>query len=472
MTTQSAFLMATGIGETIGGALALANGGMRREAGTMILGMTMTNVGGRLQGLDSASHSELMQGALVLGTGAVGVQGSVRLARGVKQKNAQEIFKGSLQAAAGIVGSAFVYSLDSRIIVVAHQASLLALSSAFVAKFGAQELLKGRVRPGLCKVICGLGGIALSGYYAYISCAHKETLSPLPEDQIAFLKEHRGEIDEIYTGKNLSGNWKELGRGTSKTAFVHPDFPGWLIKVPNRKWGYRGATGEDDMRINYENFSQVQCLSTSYDQIILPKSHLYQTGNGIMIVEQRLDLVPGNRIADSPAKAAALAQFDAFKKAADLCDVSPEWGENSGFVRDSAPPRIGVIDFDCKSSQLNEILNRDFRNPRPQFFVPDNRNQITALMLATGIAITKAAAWAAKKIKTIEPDTILKLAVASGAAGALYAANLDGVHQPAAEMGISGIAMGVTAVLALAISKVAEKAVSLLSRWVLPLVPV
>ncbi len=132
-----------GIGGTIFGSLDLTNGHILEGAKTLFLGMTSLNLGGRLQGLGPIAHSKLMQCALGAGAAVVGAQGALRLARGVTQKNVAEIFKGAVQTATGLAGTACIHSLDSRIIVIAHQASVIALSSSFIAKLGFDDLLKG-----------------------------------------------------------------------------------------------------------------------------------------------------------------------------------------------------------------------------------------------------------------------------------------------------------------------------------------
>lgn len=434
-----------GVGGTLLGSLRLTDGDIKGGAQDVFIGMTFANLGGRFQGLDSHSHSMLMKYTLGAGTGVVGVRGLVRLASGVKQKSVDEILKGGIQTIAGI-GTAFVVSnLDARTLVVAHEASILALSSSCIAKQGAQDLVNGRYSRGLCKLLLSLGGIASAGYYVYSTCIHKDSLSA---DQIAFLEAHGAELEQIYENKIALGKWMKLGKGVSKTAFTHPDLPGMLIKIPNNDLGFRGKTGEDDLRMHYANFEKIRSIADSFDRIVLPQSHLYQTSKGLMIVEQRLDFAQLYTVSNGPEKQKAMDQFYAFRAAANLCDLDPEVNRNSGIVLSPAPLKIGIIDFDCRRSGLQWDWN--FQNSRLQFLVPDNRNQNAALVLLAGAAIMAGVAAVSEKIAQIQPKKICQLGIGVGAATALFMSSQgDFAHPAAATMAGTGIAMAATAIIIL-----------------------
>jgi hypothetical protein len=464
---ESTVMTAVGIGGTILGALDLINGRILKGAKTLFLGMTATNLGGRFQGLDPNSHSTLMKCALGAGTVAVGVQGALRLASAVKQKSVAEIIKGAIQTTTGIAGTAFVYSLDSRILVIAHQASVIALSSSFIAKLGFNDLVKGRYLPGLCKILLGMGGIASAGYYAYRAyseCIPKDTLS---EDQIAFLEAHKAEIEELYQFKTPSGTWALLGKGASKKAFAHPDLPGMLIKIPNG--GYRTKNDEDDLRLDYTNLEQIRSIAAPFDRIALPESHLYTTPKRIMIVEQRFDLVDYKTVPDCSDKQEAMKQFHAFIAAAELCDIDPTGNHNAGIISQTTPLKIGIFDFDCKNQPVHPVhpvhpvqtWDWNFRNVRSEFFVPQNRNQVTALVLAAGTAVLGGVATVAKKISEINPRTVLQLGFGTGTVTAVFFTYQDHLHQPASTMALTGVAMAATAVVTI----VAAKAYSLVKGY-------
>ncbi len=389
-------------------------------------------------------------------------KGLCRLASGVKQKSAAEIIKGGIQTAMGIAGTAFVYSLDSRIIVSVHQASAIALSSSFVAKLGYHDLVKGRYRPGVCKILLGIGGIASAGYYVYSTCIHQDTLSDiyqdtLSADQIAFLEAHKAEIEQMVQEKEPSGNWTELGTGASKKAFVHPDFPGMLIKMPVSEVGFRGTTGEDDLRIDYANLKQIRSIAAAFDRIVLPESHLYSTSKGLMIVEQRFHFADFFTVSDSPDKKEAMNQFYAFEKAADLCDLHPKYEHNAGIIFPTTPAKIGVIDFDCKHDKvfdvnLKRVWNRlkwdwNFINPSTHFFVSRNINQGSILILAGGTAVSCGVAAVAKKISGINPKTVLRLGFGFGVVAAGFMAFIGVNPQPAASLVGVGYGMAVTSVV-------------------------
>jgi hypothetical protein len=395
---------AFGLGLNIRGSLDLINGRILSGTKEVLLGMISTNLGGRFLGLNSKSHSKLMKCSLGAGTVAVGMQGALRLGNGVKQKSVAEIIGSGIQTAVGIAGTAFIYSLDSRMIMIAHQASVIALPSTFIVKLGFQDLANSRYPQGLCKILLGIGGVASAGYYVYSEYFH-HTLSA---DQIAFLEANEEEIEDMHKYGGPSGNWDELGKGVSKKAYVHPDFPGMLIKIPRCRVGIRGSTGEDDLRIHHRNLEQIRPIAAAFDRIVLPESHLYTTMSGkLMIVEQKLNLVRLNDVSWGPDRTEAEDQFNAFEEASGLCDLNLRFNPNAGMIPDTFPQKIGIIDFDCRYAQ-QEVLT--LKNDTQTW----NR-QASAAALAAGTAVLSSAAMIANKITEINPIKILELGFAVGA---------------------------------------------------------
>jgi len=429
-------MTAFGLGLNIQGSLDLINGRILRGTQEALLGMISTDLGGRFLGLDSEPHSKLMKCSLGAGTVAVGMQGALRLGNGVKQKSVAEIIGGGIQTAVGIAGTVFIYSLDSRMIMIAHQASVIALPSTFIVKLGFHDLANSRYPQGLCKILLGIGGIASAGYYVYSKCIHQNTLSA---DQIAFLDVNKAEIDQMYEYGMPSGNWKELGEGITKNAYEHPDFPGMLIKIPRHPVDIRGPTSEDDLRIHHRNLEQLRPIAAAFDRIVLPESYLYSTTSGkLIIVEQKLNLVRLNDVSWGPDRTEAENQFYAFEKASRLCDLDPEITHNSGMIPGTTPQKIGVIDFDC-------------RKAAPKWYV-------SALALGAGTAILYGASVVAKKITEINPVTVLHLGFGIGAITYYCSFPDDAVAE-------AGLAMAATSVVTIA----ALKACSLVKEYFAPI---
>lgn len=268
-------------------------------------------------------------------------------------------------------------------------ATNIALLSAFTTKLGFFDLAKGRYRPGLCKILLGIGGMAIAGYYVYNTCIQEESALPkesllseedaLSKDQITFLRAHKEEIEEMYARKTPVGNWSCLGQGRSKLAVVHHDFPGMLIKIPANVQGHRKNRGEDDLLLNHMHLKEVLPIAALFDRIAIPKSHLYKVSkDGLMIVEQRFNLADLTAVPNSPGKQKAIEQFNAFQKATHLDDLDPYSGHNAGIILPKTDPlKIGIIDFDCKETQDCQTI-----------FVPSYRNLLILMdEIAIGIAL-------------------------------------------------------------------------------------
>lgn len=343
-----------GIGATAKGVLDVANGDILKGSKVVWYGTTSIGCYSSMRGFDPI---KITQGAFALGLTVVGVDGIKSLARGVRQLDVLEILRGSLQIASSAAGAAIVYNLDSKTLLAAYQALGIALPSLTMARMGVNDVLEGNHGKGLCKIVVGLGGVASAGYYAYNTYAYQEsesnTLSP---DQIAFLEGHKNEIEEMYTSHKSVGNWTKLGSGVSKQAFAHPEIPDLIIKVPGSDGlGTWNLGGEWNMRQHHANMEELKPLAASFDRVVLPTSHLYQTSQGVMIVEQKFNIRGIPYETTDADMQRTMAQFDAFQEQASLCDLNPYVGHNAGILSTTQPPVIGVIDVDCRYQSLQNI---------------------------------------------------------------------------------------------------------------------
>lgn len=449
-----------GMGGTISGALNISKGRVLEGSKGIILGMAATDLGGRLHGLDPISHANLMKGTLCTGTAAAGFQGAFRLARGMAEASILEIIKGTIQTTACIGGTFILHSLKSRAITTGFEVSAMAVSGSLIAKIGLCDLAKGRYRTGLCKVLLGLGGIAGAGYYVYSSYQQQ----PLPSDLMAFLETHKTEIEGLYEDE-LSGKWSEFGRGASKKTFAHPDLSGMLIKIPSRANGYRTLTGDGDLRMHHANLEEIRSIASQFDRIALPESHLYSTSKGLAIVEQKMDLFKTTGVDEEKE---ALDQFYAFKQAAHMCDLAPEMAHNAGLIQQTNPPKIGIIDFDCRSDeqyQINNNRREPFSAIRPHSGSKRiNRGRALTFSL-TASYLSGALAGAAKKISGIHPKTFLNLAFGVGLAAApIMMGGTDRYEMSNAVLALSnGIVIGTLTAVASETCSAAAKAFSWLT---------
>ncbi|EKE07865.1 MAG: hypothetical protein ACD_17C00491G0001 [uncultured bacterium] len=308
--------------------------------------VTLANLETNCSSLDLNTRAEFMKYTLGASMAVYGVQGALRLAKGV-QTSVMEVIKGGLQAAAGVAGTAFIHSLNASVINTAHEGAHLALASAYVAKFGIGDLVKGCYGSGLCKLLLGIGGIACAAYYVYNTCfpalpiAHKSDLS---KEQMAFLKAHHAEIDQMYDKKAPCGKWRQQGRGLSKIALEHPEFPGMLVKIPASDCGYRT---DDDLKLDSENRLAIESIARKYGNITLPQYTLWKTQQGPIIITEKLTLVAASDVPDSTEKQNVIEQFNQFQFESRLCDLDLEGPHNAGFLADQ-PLQIGVIDYDCR----------------------------------------------------------------------------------------------------------------------------
>lgn len=192
--------------------------------------------------------------------------------------------------------------------------------------------------------------IVLTGalFYSFYNTKLPIKSPPLPADKLAFLKAHQDEIAGIYQSKNCLGNWTFVGTGRSKKVFEHPDLPGLVVKFPKNLIGFRGTFGEDDLRIHHASLTQFRSVAAQFDRIYLPESYLYQTNQGVIVVEEKILFDNFTSITDGPDKTKTMNQFNDFIKAVNLCDLYPEENQNAGIMYHTSPPKVAIIDADCR----------------------------------------------------------------------------------------------------------------------------
>ena len=487
-----AIITAAGAGETANGFLDISSGNFARGSKEVLLGMTAVNLSVRAQLLDERNHADLMQYVLAAGTAAVTAEGAVYLIKGIKQRNVEDILKGSLKTGVGATATAYILSLDSRIIVVAHQATILALTSAQIAKFGISDLLKGRYCMGAAKLILGVGGVIGAASYAitaYLEAqispaieigdnliegeveSEKDKLdtylreSKLSDKQTKFLEAHKSEIEAMYANPHkIKGDWIELGDGKSKRALEHPEMPGMVVKIPRFTFGNRRETGEEDLILNYENYKKARWMSEAYERIVIPESHLFQTSKGIITVEQKVNVVDYDSVEPSEEKDTTYFQCEQFVYKSGLCDIYIQSNTNAGFVPNTFPPKAAIFDFDCMYKRdftrfdYKPVINHIHESPQ-------TTGWIRATILGVGAAMQGAASTVIKKASKVNANTALHIGLGVAlVADAMMFAEVDGFVD-APNLRISGISMAIAATASIAAS-VIPTAVSKVASWV------
>lgn len=343
-----------GLAATTKGVMDVASGDVLRGSKIIWYGATSVGCYSSMRGFDPV---KITQAAAAFGLTMVGVEGVKNLANAVKHLNVKDILYSGLQVGTSAAGAAIVYSLDQKTLMAAYQALGIALPSIAMARMGIDDLVQGHQGKGMCKIMVGLGGIASAGYYAYNTYAYQDLGSQtLSADQVAFLESHKSEIEQMYQSHKAAGNWTELGKGVSKQAFTHPELPDLIIKIPgDQTVGPLTFGGDWNLQQHHANLEQLKPLAAEFDRVVLPTSHLYPTSQGLLVVEQKLNL---NNMPSNPTDAdmqATIRQFEAFHSQASLCDLHPYSGHNAGILSQTNPPLVGIIDVDCRYMGIANI---------------------------------------------------------------------------------------------------------------------
>ncbi len=433
----AALITCLGTKEAIEGSIDLGGGNLLQGAKKVFVGLSGTNLGARAMGLGDGMHQEMMKYSLSAGPGYVAVKGLSKLFNGVQQKSTFQVVKGAAQTAVGVAGVVALDALDSKVILVAHQASLLSLISGLIAKSGFSDFRKANYRDGAEKMLLGIGGLACAGYYVYSEIFNDPTLIPdtLTEEDTAFLTAHRHEIDKLNLNKRPTGSWKKLGKGVSKTAYIHPDMPKSLLKIEHSKYSFWNPEDSDIERSKRNlQFTKQMAEKLNLDSIAFPKSVLIDSGRPY-IFEERFDIEKYSSVPDSHGKLKAEEQLRTLASASGLCDVDLKGNHNAGFIKGTE--RIGLFDFDCSNHpQINLEPLRELQ-------------KITGRYIGVGGAML---ASAARYTREVAGETAAKALIITGVAAvsASYIAVNNYSPQGLPEnikIGITGAAAAATAVL-------------------------
>ncbi len=336
-----------GVEQTIQGSFDIGEGHALQGVKKTLIGLTATNLGARWM---SYMPQDLMKYSLCTGAGAVSIKGVFSIIKGIKQKNAFQIIKGASQAAMGCAQFNYIINLDSNVILVAHQASVVAMSSLYISKSGLNDLSQGSYKKGTCKILLGIGGLSCAGYYVY---------NEMNSAQRTFIAKHEFEIAEICKNKITTiGDWTFKNHGSYKFLLTHPEMPNVVVKFPK---GWDDCHCPDSVRKDYAHLQSIRNMASEFSNIVVPQASLVETEYCPILIEEDLNLIEeqdnlvdyDTSVPESLEKEEAVRDFYAFIEESGLEDVV--LGHNAGFIKNNeATIKIGVFDFDHIGPGLSE----------------------------------------------------------------------------------------------------------------------
>lgn len=406
-STTTAF----GCRETIKGVICLSEGKFQEGAAQVMSGMTAINIGARsIDAADPNMHKNLMHKALIIGTGAVTIVGATETIEGIQARDIRGTIHGALLTTAGSISVFYLNCLDARIIAAVHQSLLLSQGSCSTCLSGLEDLYNLKSKIGALKLVMGLSGLILTGTYFINEIAEYLEEMPenkaLPQELDAFIKQHEGEISEMYN-KRIPGKWKELGAGVSKSAYMHPDTE-FIFKIPHGKsfWGH----GDSDVTVHFKNLKKAEILvqKNGWDHIRTPEAYHIQTPDGPMVVERKFNLLHSSFIfyQDNEIADTSLHQFNMFMDEGGYCDINLLSDHNAGFLQ-GTDGDIGIYDYDCKyinimnnarSNLLDSVSIVVSAKKTAEYIMGTGKGMISEIGVVAGIAVAAV---------SIKPETLI-----------------------------------------------------------------
>lgn len=352
----------SGVTATIQGPIAISEGSFRRGLTETFMGLTLINWGARCLNIGGSLRQGILKYSLLGGIAAVARGGISRCFSGYKNKNYLQMIKGTAQAALGLVGSAYIASVDSKVIAALQESLLFALPSGYVAYSGVGDVVHKRYVKGVCKVLLGGCGVACSAYYFYSSQLSPEHVyhqmiasgAQMPPEVNDFLQAHQSEVSAMNQDKYQTGDWERLDSGVSKIVYTHPELPGYIVKIPLENESYWGGR-ESDIILHIRNAVDARKIieANHYSHIAIPQSYLTLLIGTPIAVEEKFDFVPFWSVSGGLETDRALHELRDFLDKAEICDVDVYINHNAGFLKDTETPKIGVFDLDCKGPQFS-----------------------------------------------------------------------------------------------------------------------
>lgn len=176
-------------------------------------------------------------------------------------------------------------------------------------------------------------------------------------NQLYFAEEHKNELAQLCQQKTEIKEWKELNRGIHKIVFIHPQLPGYVVKIP-------GINDPDSVNRLKDHFKNAQIArdtvkNNQYNHLVIPDTHLLGTPLCPIVIEEKFEFMSIQKYDVNLPKTAAESELKDFLRASGIEDVIFEYcgemngikycGHNARFIKDTDDdPKIAVFDLDRK----------------------------------------------------------------------------------------------------------------------------
>lgn len=324
----------TGTHEMIQGMKNLSDGKIQEGVQNLFFGMTKLNI---------PSNEGMTKWSLFLGTLATAKKGIQNLGSGLWEFNWNKTVAGIAQSILGLGGSVVITCLEAKTVREMSQIALLTTASGVFIVKGVKDISDGSYRKGLYNSLFGLSGLAISIfniYHNYKIMTEEKVLTPIEQIE-HFSLNYENELNLIYNGNYSFPNWKELGRGKSKIAYIHPKMQDFVIKFP-----LKGTELLDEF--NNIFLAEEIINEREYKHISIPKTYLIEIQSGQVLFQKKFNLAL-NIYGLSTIKGNQVAVRELFElcREGHFCDILP--GTNSAYLEGSEKdPILGIFDFDCR----------------------------------------------------------------------------------------------------------------------------
>lgn len=335
-----------GSGQTIYGVCSTYQGNILDGVKHALIGMNFMKLGYALY--STVPTSDLMKLSLCVNNLAMVAQGPGNVYQGIHDQNLVQAVKGVAQVVFGVLATAVIVSLDDKVISRACSIATcigLSVSNGLHCK---EKFAGGKKHEKVEALFNFLISLALTTYVVYdiykgLNC------TPYPHSQRAlsqqqcesFIQSHQDELNQIYETKSASGNWTQLGVGRSKLAFVHPELPHGIIKIPTEKQ----FRTDDDLKLQFDNIQYAKniVVDNKYQHILIPDSHLVPFKTRHILCETKFEFDPYPSFDSSREGWGELSDF---LQKGRFCDINLWLWHNAAFLNGGSD--IGVFDFDCR----------------------------------------------------------------------------------------------------------------------------
>jgi hypothetical protein len=337
-----------GIFGTLQGFLDISEGKIKEGLKKTIFNQNLINISARCMNVSYTFHRTVMQYSLAAGAALGAIKGIVTSINGVRSRKAKEIIKGCALTALGLISSAYITSLNSRIVAFVNEAPFFGMIGYYFTSSGIKDIKAKKYLKGLGKILCGIATISCYAYYAYNTYFKSLSVIPYNEEISIFVNEHSDELHEKID-TNPGSAWEEVGSGVSKKTFSHRDLKNYVIKIPRVHSFRRHHMSDIETHIENVQIARKIIMKYNFTYLVTPDTYLIQGLKTPIEVETKFDLLKSScdEIPDSAEKTQALLEFNSFMIRSKFCDMFAEVSHNAAFLRNSTKTKIALFDLDC-----------------------------------------------------------------------------------------------------------------------------